>query len=257
MKNVVLAATIAAALALAGCARINSLLGNGEKELAGAFAAKKAAKSWKMKVDVRLHPGRSMETISEVSCPDRQRITTNVGGKHFQTVRVGNTFFTRLEDGRWMKNDASGINWSPCGEGLGTPAPWAIMNEGRDMTTVLATVAGNAEITRGSRVQLDSGSCREWSLSMKHPGQEKEGAPKRGLSYRICIDDQHHPRRIATASDALIIQYYDWDKPVDITAPEAAVDGGPVQRAASGMTLPAGHGMGGNKPMPPGHPAVK
>jgi len=47
----------------------------GKSEMQRALEAKKEARSFRMTTLLHLHPGRPLETVVEVSCPDRERFT--------------------------------------------------------------------------------------------------------------------------------------------------------------------------------------
>ena len=202
-------------------AAVRARFTNGQRELQRSLEAKKAARSFRMKTVLRLHPGRAMETLTEVSCPDRERITTSIGERTFHAVRLGSQAFVEQPDGSWEAQSTSANGWSPCGEAAGEPAPWATMNEGRDLTVVLATIAKHATISRGQFVATDAGSCQEWILTIQHPGGSTTHGGGAGMKYTICIDPkQHLPVRIVMGSGGMVVNYYDWDRPIQIEAPK-------------------------------------
>lgn len=201
--------------------RIRSRFANGHTELQRSFQAKRNAKSFRMKTVLRMHPGHALETLTEVSCPNRERMTTTIGEKSFHAVRIGSEAFVEQQDGQWTKQVTPSTSWSPCGDNPGEPTPWATMNEGRDLLTILAKIAGTAFISRDHYVITETGSCQEWIISMDHPGGARSRAGT-GIRYTICIDpNQHWPVRIVMGSGAMVVTYYDWNQPIEIDAPSS------------------------------------
>jgi hypothetical protein len=60
---------------------MNARFTSGQKALQQANDAKAAAKSYKMRVEMRLHPGDPFITVEEMACPDRQRLTASLGDR--------------------------------------------------------------------------------------------------------------------------------------------------------------------------------
>ena len=79
---------------------------------------------------LHLHPGHPLETLVEVSCPDRERFTTTIGDRAFHAVRIGSKAYVEQQNGSWSVQDTPPLGWSPCGDNPGEPAPWAVMSEG-------------------------------------------------------------------------------------------------------------------------------
>jgi hypothetical protein len=168
---------------------------------------------------LRAHPGRALETVIEVSCPDRERITTTLGDAHYESIRVGNQAWVRSNDADWRLQPASADAY-PCGSNSGAPAPWAMMNEGRDPTTVIATMAKNisTEVSRGNLAKVGDASCQQWVVSFQHPG-----STGRGMNYTVCIGNNDHlPREVVMGSGGLVTTYSDWNKPIQINPPAAS-----------------------------------
>lgn len=163
-------------------------------------------------------PGHPMQTITEVSCPDRERITTTFGGNTFQIIRIGRAAFVNQGAPEWTKLDVPAGDWSPCGASLGEPAPWAIGNEGRDMTTILATMARNAQFVRAGAFVIEGQRCQRWQITMLHPGNAEAGRNK-GITYTFCIGDHHFPREIAIFGGGYTTIYSDWNAHIDIQPP--------------------------------------
>jgi hypothetical protein len=193
----------------------------GQAEVKRLLEAKKSAQSFRMKTTLHLHPGRPLETITEVSCPDRERFTTTIGDRAFHAVRIGNKAYVEQQDGTWTVQETQPTGWSPCGENPGEPAPWAVMNEGRDPSTVLAKLIANAQVDRGAFVGTNAGDCQQWMVSLKMPGGAQHGHGAGGLRYTVCIDPAKHlPMAVSMGSGGMVTSYYDWNKPIQIDAPK-------------------------------------
>jgi hypothetical protein len=200
-------------------ASLRNRFSSGQSELQKTFDAKKAARSWRSVTMLRMHPGRALETTIEVSCPDREHITTTLGDIRYESIRVGNQAWIRSNDGEWKEQPITSDAY-PCGSNPGAPAPWAMMNEGRDPVSVVATMAAkmNAQVGRGDVANLGDASCQRWLVSFQHPGSSS-----RGLNYTICIGTSDYlPREVVMGSGGLATTYSDWNKPMQIDAPAAS-----------------------------------
>jgi len=205
-------------------AGLRARLTDGHTEIQRALLSKKEAKSFRMTTTLRLHPGDPLETVTEVSCPNKERFTAKVGEQAFQAIRIGSNAYVEQKDGTWSVQQTPPTGWAPCGEDPGEPAPWAIMNEGRDLTTVLAKMSEKSEITRGQFLGTNAGTCQEWILGLTHPGGSANAHPGAnggsGLHYTVCIDPKTHlPLRIVMGTGSMVTTYSDWNKPVDIQKP--------------------------------------
>jgi len=210
-------------------ASVRAVFVTGKSDLQSAVTAKNAAKSWRMKTEMRLHPGEPLVTTSEVLCPDHERMTGKLGQSHYETIRVGAESFVKANEDNWQKSIATPDSY-PCGDSPGMRAPWAIMNEGRDLTSVLSKLvkAGNATAVRGPLVKLDGGVCQEWSVQFSHPDKNgvasKTPADKK-MSYSICLDTGTHlPRQIVMGTGGVVTTYYDWNAPINIQAPTENIE---------------------------------
>lgn len=226
-----LGASLAAILTLAACSSgsqpgplsrayfsVRNRFSSGQSELQKAFDAKKAARSWRTVTLLRAHPGRAMETTVEVSCPDREHIMTTLGDTRYESIRIGNQAWIRSNEGEWKEQPAVPDAY-PCGSNFGAPAPWAMMNEGRDPVSVIATMAAkmNAAVGRGDLANVGDSSCQRWVVTFQHPGSSG-----RGLNYSVCIGiSDHLPREVVMGSGGLATTYSDWNKPMQIEAPAA------------------------------------
>lgn len=202
---------------------------DGKSELRSAVTAKNAAKSWRMRTEMRLHPGEPLVTISEVSCPDHERMTGKLGQSHYETIRVGGEAFVKANEASWQKSMAT-TEFYPCADSPGMRAPWAIMNEGRDLTSVLFKLveAGNATAVRGPLVKLDGQTCQEWNVQFRHPdkkGAEQKAPADKKMSYSICLDTGTHlPRQIVMGTGGVVTSYSDWNVPINIQVPTENIE---------------------------------
>jgi hypothetical protein len=192
----------------------------GQAEIGRAFAAKREIKSYRMTTLLSLHPGQPLKTVIEVSCPDRERFTTTIGDRSFHAVRVGSKAYTEQQDGTWLVQDVTATGWAPCGENPGEPAPWAVMNEGRDPAVVLSKMADHAEFVRGAFVSTPEGNCQQWTVQLKLPGGAEHGHGAGGLSYTICLDSKHLPVAVSMGRGGMVTTYSDWNKDIQIDPPK-------------------------------------
>jgi hypothetical protein len=196
---------------------------SGETALRQAGEAKAAAKSYKMRVEMRLHPGDPFVTVEEVGCPDRQKMTASLGDRPmYEAVRVAKTSYV-MEQGKWVQSPIPPEVF-PCGDQPGAPAPWAILNEGRDMSSALAQLVSKAkaQVSVGNLIVANGSTCQEWEVTFGHPGSKTpNNAPGMGnMRYTICIDTETNlPNQVVMGTGGIIIKYYDWNKPVNINAP--------------------------------------
>jgi hypothetical protein len=209
-------------------ASLRGRFSSGQRQLQQALDAKKAARSWRTVTLLRAHPGRALETTIEVSCPDREHIVTSLGGTRYESIRVGNQSWTRSNDGAWTTQPETPEAY-PCGANPGAPAKWAMMNEGRDPATVIASMAAkmNAQVARGELAKVGDSSCQQWLVSFQHPGSSG-----RGVNYTVCIDPGDHlPREVVMGSGGLVTTYSDWNKPLQIEPPPSAATMQPSKAA--------------------------
>jgi len=195
---------------------------SGKAELQRSLEAKKAAKSFRMKVNLTLHPGSAMVTEVEVSCPDRERITTHIGSQSYQTVRVGSDGYIQEPGQPWIKQQILPEAY-PCGENPGAPSPWAMINEGRDMSTVIASMTRNPRapitINAASLSVVSGNTCQPWVVSMQHPA----GGAGKGMVYTLCLDPQSRlPVQLVLGSGGMVVTYSDWNEPLQIDVPTEA-----------------------------------
>lgn len=206
--------------------RLKAALGarftNGKAALQQANDAKAAAKSYRMRVEMRLHPGDPFITEEEVSCPDRIHMAATLGDRPmYDAYRVADTSYVKDQD-KWVKSPVPPDVY-PCGNNPGAPVPWAILNEGRDMSSALALLVNqtNATISVGNLAVVNGAPCQEWEVEFGHPG--KKGAPGMGnMRYTICIDTASHlPAKVVMGTGGIVVQYYDWNQPMNIRAPQS------------------------------------
>lgn len=199
----------------------------GKAEVERTLEAKKSATSFRMKTLLQTHPGHPLETLVEVSCPDRERFTTTIGERAFHAVRIADKAYIEQQDGSWTVQETAATGWSPCGDNAGEPAPWAVMNEGRDPSTVLAKLATNSEVIRGAFVSTGGGNCQQWIMNVQMPGGTAgHGHGAGGLHYIVCINASGHlPVAVSMGAGGMVTSYYDWNKPIQIDAPTTSPSG--------------------------------
>jgi len=237
--KILYSALLVALLATGGCSRGKSAepsfaarayahlatrMTTGKAELQRMLAARKNVSSYHMTINLSLHPGSVMVTDIDVSCPDHERIVTRVQDKTFEVVRVGTDGYVKQDNDQWTRQEISPDAY-PCGDKPGQPSPWAILNEGREMSTVLANLAGNASapvtVESGAYKMIDGAACQEWVVSFQHPGT-KEKAPA-GMSYTVCLDSRDHlPHRIVMGTGGMVVTYSQWNQPFQINPPAPA-----------------------------------
>jgi hypothetical protein len=193
---------------------------NGKAALQQASNAKAAATSYRMRVEMRLHPGDPFITEEEVLCPDKIHMVANLGDRPmYEAYRVASTSYV-MDQGKWIQSPVPPDVY-PCGNNPGAPVPWAILNEGRDMTSALAQLVNraNATVSVGSLAVVDGAPCQQWEVEFGHPG--KKGSPGMGsMRYTICIASATHlPLEVVMGSGGIRVKYYDWNKPMKVSAP--------------------------------------
>ncbi len=200
-------------------------LTNGRSELERSLAAKKDVKSYRMKVSLALHPGKTLDTDIEVSCPDKERIVSHIGESALETVRIGGEAYIQQRDGQWTKQQIPAEAY-PCGGNPGAPSPWAMMNEGRDMSAIIGSMAGNPKapisVSPGAYMLVGGNQCQQWIIQFSHPGSSTNKTSS-GMNYSICLDpDSKLPMAVAMGSGGMTVTYSDWNKPIDIALPSEA-----------------------------------
>lgn len=207
----------------------------GKAEFAEMLKAKSAARNWKMRTEMRLHPGAVLVTVAEVSCPSAQHLTGSLGDEpRYEEYRTGTTsLFRSIQDKEWTKNGIDSKSF-PCGEQTGTSAPWAMMNEGRDVATAMASIVrdGKATVTPAEYVEIEGQRCQEWQMSFSHPG-EAQKKPS-GMIYTLCINPKTHlPVEVRMGNGGVLTRYYDWNVPVQISAPSGPIAASAVPASES------------------------
>src|SRR5581483_8135502 len=248
MKRVLIALFISA-LMLTGCSRsgepgkvrkvyasLKARLTSGRAELGRSLAARKEIKSYRMKVSLALHPGKALVTDIEVSCPVRERMVSHIGDSVLETVRIGKDAFIQQRDGRWTQQQIPPEAY-PCSGNPGAPSPWAMMNEGRDMSTIIGSMAENPQapisVSPGSYTQVEGQQCQQWVVQFQHPGSASNKGPG-GMNYTMCLaPDTKLPVAVMMGSGGMTITYSDWNKAFEIAVPSeaklASVAGKPQQ----------------------------
>jgi len=213
-------------------ASVRAIFVTGKAEIHQAVVAKNAAKTWRMKTEMRMHPGEPLVTTAEVACPDHEHMTGKLGSSHYEAVRIGPDSYVKSRDEAWQKSTAT-PDFYPCGDNPGTRAPWAMLNEGRDVTVILSKLVdeGNAIPIRGPLIKIDGQTCQEWRVQFSHPDKKDKNAPapnpmaSRKMSYSICIDTATHlPLQVVMGTGGVMTTYSDWNEPMNIQAPTADVE---------------------------------
>ena len=205
-------------------AALSARLGGGKSAIQKANAAKSAVKSYKMRIEMRLHPGDPFVTEEAVSCPDRLRMSASLGDRPmYEAYRIADTSYVKDEQNNWVKSPIP-KDVFPCGDKPGGAAPWAILNEGRDMTSALAQLVNdkkaNANVSVGNLVAMNGGACQEWDVAFGHPGKNPGAASNSSMFYTICIDTETHlPAKVVMGTGGIVVKYYDWNQPVNIDVP--------------------------------------
>jgi hypothetical protein len=201
-------------------AALSARFTNGKAALQQANDAKANAKSYRMRVEMRLHPGDPFITEEEVSCPDKIHMSAMLGDKPmYDAYRVAAVSYVKDQD-RWVQSPVPPDVY-PCGSNPGAPVPWAILNEGRDMSSALAQLVNktNATVSVGNLAVMNGAPCQEWEVAFGHPS--KKGSPGMGnMRYTICIDTATHlPAQVVMGSGGIVVKYYDWNRSIAIAPP--------------------------------------
>jgi hypothetical protein len=203
-------------------AALSARFTNGKTALQQASDAKAAAKSYKMRVEMRLHPGDPFITEEEVACPDRIRMSATLGSRPmYDAVRIGGTSYVKDPQNKWVTSPVPADVY-PCGSNPGAPAPWAILNEGRDMSSALAQLVNraNATVSVGNLISVNGSPCQEWEIEFGHPGSKQAGQHGGNMRYTECVDTGTHlPVQVVMGSGGIVVKYYDWNLPVEVKAP--------------------------------------
>lgn len=224
---------------LSGCTKltlaVKGRLSNGQQEMKSALQAKQSAQSWKMKTRLAVHDN-FMETEFEVSCPDRERITTTIGNDRKEMRRIGKTFYLN-QAGTWYFLDVNDTNWSPCGSKSGEPSPWAMLNEGREMVTVFANAPEKFKYSRGDVRDIAGTKCQEWNVEFG----DSAHAGGMVMAYHVCLAPDHRPVYVVMGQGGLVTEYSDWNQVFQIEVPPNAV---PYQEPVGTPTaVPQHHGQ--------------
>lgn len=204
-------------------AALSARFTSGQKALQQANDAKAAARSYKMRVEMRLHPGDPFITSEEIACPDRQRLTASLGDRPmYEAFRIADTSFIK-DKNEWVKSPVPPDVY-PCGNNPGAPAPWALLNEGRDMSSALVQLAAKARanVAVGRLIVANGAPCQEWEISFGHPGSKDQNNNSHmgNMRYTICVDTETHlPNQVVMGTGGIVVKYFDWNQPVNITAP--------------------------------------
>jgi hypothetical protein len=150
---------------------------------------------------------------------------SHIGDSTLETVRIAGEAFIQQRDGQWTKQSIPAEAY-PCAGNAGAPSPWAMMNEGRDMSTIIGSMAENPKapisVSPGAYIQIDGAQCQQWVIQFQHPGSSTNKTSS-GMNYTMCLDpDTKLPLILAMGSGGMTITYSDWNGPVDIALPSEA-----------------------------------
>ena len=191
-------------------------------ELARAWSNMHDAKSWRERM---VMTGKNGETLLEVSCPDKEHMTSSMGRQSFESVHVGNDSWARI-GGNWMKMPAThagmGMGMCPGAKTEGGGASGGGMSSsggssggsGKNATDIFKQLE-KAKITVGGLQTVEGSTCQEYIVTL---AADPASGRDKDMNTNICIGvDDHLPRRMLM--DQMTITWWDWNKQVDINPP--------------------------------------
>jgi hypothetical protein len=194
---------------------------SGVREFERAEQALHHVTSWKMKSNLAGTDGATGDYLDEVDCPSAERTTqhihwtaANARDIMLQTIFVGND--------RYMYNDWA-KSWSH--EVIsGGPVTCAVLASGEDaggLPPLRKWATAAYIIDKENLRETSDGPCREWKVHI--PG----GFSAQPTSEFVCLGVKDHlPRFRGYPGTPSEVRFYDWNVPMDITAP--IPDGGPA-----------------------------
>ncbi len=237
MKRVwALALAVAVLLALAGCSKkeegtatpsikekIEAKMGAAAPavELARAWANMREAKSWRQRMVMQ---GNQGESLIEVSCPDKEHMTSTMGRQSFESVHIGSDSWARIS-GRWMKMPATHAELGMCpgaktaaagasGGGMHSSGGGMSMPSSKGASDIFDAIE-KAKITVGGLQTVEGATCQEYVVSL---AADPAAGRNQDINTNICVGvSDHLPYRILM--DQVTITYWDWNKPIDINPP--------------------------------------
>jgi hypothetical protein len=189
-------------------------------ELARAWANMHEAKSWRQRMVME---GGKGESLLEVSCPDKEHMTSSMGRQSFESVHIGADSWARI-GGKWMKMPAThmGLGMCPGAKTESGSASGGGMHSsggsgdasGKGLSDAFKEIE-KAKITVGGLQTVEGATCQEYLVTL---AADPAAGRDKDMSTNICIGvDDHLPRRILM--DQVTITYWDWNKPVEINPP--------------------------------------
>lgn len=188
-------------------------------ELARAWANMHEAKSWRQRMVME---GGKGETLIEVSCPDKEHMTSNMGRQSFESIHVGNDSWARI-GGKWTKMPAMHMGLGMCPgaktESGSAPGGGTRSSGGGDASSKGASdifkEIEKAKITVGGMQTVEGATCQEYIVTL---AADPAAGRDKDMNTNICVGvSDHLPYRILM--DQVTVTYWDWNKPVDINPP--------------------------------------
>jgi hypothetical protein len=189
-------------------------------ELARAWANMHEAKSWRQRM---VATGGQGETLIEVSCPDKEHMTSTMGRQSFESINIGSDSWARIA-GRWTKMRAMhvGIGMCPGAKTEAGGAPGGGMSSGggsggassKSMSDLFKQIE-KSKITVGSLQTVEGNTCQEYIVTL---AADPASGRDQDMTTNICVGvSDHLPYRVLM--DKATITWWDWNKPVDISPP--------------------------------------
>ncbi len=191
-------------------------------ELARAWANMHEAKSWRQRMTMT---GEKGESLLEVSCPDKEHMTTSMGRQSFESIHIGENSWARI-GGNWTKMPAThaglGMGMCPGAKTAGGSAPGGGMSSGGSSGSSSSKGVSDifdqlkkASITVGSLQTVEGATCQEYIVTL---AADPAAGRAKDMTTNICIGvDDHLPRRMTM--DNATITWWDWNKQIDINPP--------------------------------------
>ena len=190
-------------------------------ELGRAWSNMREAKSWRQRMVVE---GGKGETLIEVSCPDKEHMTSSMGRQSFESIHIGGDSWARI-GGNWTK--MPGVTHGELGMCPGaTPASGGASGGGMSSSGGSSGSSGKgagdifkdlekAKITVGSLQTVEGNTCQEYIVTLA--ADPAAGRPQ-DMNTNICIGvSDHMPYRMLM--DRMTMTWWDWNKQIDINPP--------------------------------------
>ncbi|HUK86112.1 MAG TPA: hypothetical protein VLT85_00480 [Terriglobales bacterium] len=191
-------------------------------ELARAWANMHEAKSWRQRMTME---GGKGETLLEVSCPDKEHMTSSMGRQSFESVHIGNDSWARI-GGTWTKMPAThagmGIGMCPGAQSASGGASGGGMgssggsggSSGKGVSDVFDQLK-KASITVGSLQTVEGNTCQEYIVTL---AADPAAGRDKDMTTNVCVGvSDHMPYRMLM--DRMTMTWWDWNKQIDIHPP--------------------------------------